>query len=193
MTHWVRRPRRPPPLFRAPDQGVRRCRGQVQRGDGEDLPAITLHGLRHTHVSVLLSSGVPVKTVSARIGHSTPLVTMSVYAHLLAGDDEAAAGTFAQHFAQHNMVPSLLWYQSSITALRSRPARRTCQAGDLLFLGWGRWDSNPHWQDPKSCASAIGLRPRSDHFGRRIRIRQPDQLSWRGLVPCVAARRARWP
>ena len=24
---------------------------------------------------------------------------------------------------------------------------------------WGRWDSNPHWQDPKSCASAIGLRP----------------------------------
>jgi integrase len=60
-----------------------------------DLPVITLHGLRHTHVSVLLSNGVPVKTVSARIGHSTPLVTMSVYAHLLAGDDEAAAGTFA--------------------------------------------------------------------------------------------------
>ena len=25
---------------------------------------------------------------------------------------------------------------------------------------WGRWDSNPHWQDPKSCASAVGLRPR---------------------------------
>ena|ERR1700722_10696862 len=30
---------------------------------------------------------------------------------------------------------------------------------------WGRWDSNPHWQDPKSCASAIGLRPRAARTG----------------------------
>jgi len=44
---------------------------------------------------VLLSSATPVKTVSARIGHSTPLVTMTVYAHLLAADDEAAAESFA--------------------------------------------------------------------------------------------------
>jgi integrase len=70
---------------------VARCRKEL----GEDLPLITLHGLRHTHVSVLLSSGVPVETVSARIGHSTPIVTMTIYAHLLAGDDEVAAGTFA--------------------------------------------------------------------------------------------------
>ena len=39
--------------------------------------------------------GVPVKTVSARAGHSTPLVTMTVYAHLLEGDDAAAADMFA--------------------------------------------------------------------------------------------------
>ncbi|HEY2638618.1 MAG TPA: hypothetical protein VGI66_01860 [Streptosporangiaceae bacterium] len=55
----------------------------------------TVPGLRHTHVSIQLASGVPVKTVSARVGHSTPLVTMSVYAHLLEGDDEAAAESFA--------------------------------------------------------------------------------------------------
>jgi integrase len=71
-------------------EAVDRC-----RKEHPELPVITLHGLRHTHVSVLLSSGVPVKTVSARVGHSTPLVTMSVYAHLLEGDDEAAAGMFA--------------------------------------------------------------------------------------------------
>jgi hypothetical protein len=34
-------------------------------------------------------------TVSARIEHGMPLVTMSIYAHLPAGDDEAAAETFA--------------------------------------------------------------------------------------------------
>jgi integrase len=71
-------------------QALARCR-KVH----PDLPVITLHGLRHTHVSIQLASGVPVKTVSARVGHSSPLVTMSVYAHLLEGDDEAAAQSFA--------------------------------------------------------------------------------------------------
>jgi integrase len=71
-------------------EALAQCRKELP-----DLPVITLHGLRHTHVSVLLSSGVPVKTVSARIGHSTPLVTMSIYAHLLEGDDEAASDMFA--------------------------------------------------------------------------------------------------
>jgi integrase len=56
-----------------------------------DLPAITLHGLRHTHVSVLLARGVPVKTVSSRVGHRSP----PVYAHLFGGDDEGAASAFA--------------------------------------------------------------------------------------------------
>ena len=32
---------------------------------------------------------------------------------------------------------------------------------------WGRWDSNPHWQDPKSCASAVGLRPRNGNAPAR--------------------------
>lgn len=81
----------PEHLTKAFGDAAAKCRKEL---DG-DLPVITLHGLRHTHVSVLLSSGTPVKTVSSRIGHSTPLVTMTIYAHLLAGDDEAAAGTFA--------------------------------------------------------------------------------------------------
>ncbi len=81
----------PEHVTKAFGDAVAKCRKEL---DG-DLPVITLHGLRHTHVSVLLSSGTPVKTVSSRIGHSTPLVTMSIYVHLLAGDDEAAAGTFA--------------------------------------------------------------------------------------------------
>jgi integrase len=81
----------PEHLTKAFGDTVGRCRKET----GEDLPVITLHGLRHSHVSILLSNGVPVKTVSSRIGHSSPLVTMTVYAHLLAGDDEAAAGMFA--------------------------------------------------------------------------------------------------
>ena len=54
----------------------------------------TLHALRHTHASQLLRDGVPVQTVSARLGHANPSITLGVYAHLLPGmEQEAAART----------------------------------------------------------------------------------------------------
>jgi len=45
--------------------------------------AIPLHGLRHTHATILLSAGVPVHIVSARLGHSNPSTTLNYYAHCL--------------------------------------------------------------------------------------------------------------
>ena len=56
-----------------------------------ELAHITFHGLRHTHLTHLLRSGVPVHVVSARAGHSNPTVTLNVYAHLLPGQQEDAA------------------------------------------------------------------------------------------------------
>jgi integrase len=55
------------------------------------LPKVTLHALRHTHVSQLIASGLDVVTVSRRIGHSNPTVTLAVYAHLFGNTDERAA------------------------------------------------------------------------------------------------------
>jgi integrase len=49
------------------------------------------HDLRHTHASELLRRGIPVKTVSKRLGHANATVTMNIYAHLMSGDDERAA------------------------------------------------------------------------------------------------------
>jgi integrase len=46
---------------------------------------IRLHDLRHTHATLLLAAGVPVKVVSERLGHSTPAFTMAVYQHVLRG------------------------------------------------------------------------------------------------------------
>jgi integrase len=51
------------------------------------------HDLRHGHASQALRSGVPVKTVQARLGHPTAAFTLDVYGHVLAGDDERAAET----------------------------------------------------------------------------------------------------
>jgi integrase len=45
-----------------------------------DVTPITLHGLRHTHISHLLMDGVHVKVVSERAGHANVNITLSVYA-----------------------------------------------------------------------------------------------------------------
>ena len=52
----------------------------------------TLHGLRHYSATRLLSAGIAAPTVSKRLGHSSPAVTLSVYAHHVPqADVEAAA------------------------------------------------------------------------------------------------------
>jgi integrase len=52
---------------------------------------VTFHALRHTHVSQLIAAGLDVVTVSRRVGHSNPTVTLSLYAHLFGNTDERAA------------------------------------------------------------------------------------------------------
>jgi integrase len=54
----------------------------------------SFHGLRHTHVSLLIKAGVPITTVSARVGHANPSITHNVCAHLLPGMNRVAADVF---------------------------------------------------------------------------------------------------
>ena len=46
------------------------------------LPHITMHGLRHTYASMLIAEGVPVSEVSAQLGHASVDITLRVYTHL---------------------------------------------------------------------------------------------------------------
>jgi integrase len=55
------------------------------------MPEITFHSLRHTHASQLINAGVDVVTISKRLGHSSPKITLGVYAHLFSNNDERAA------------------------------------------------------------------------------------------------------
>jgi integrase len=53
---------------------------------------VSFHALRHTHASFLLDLGnVDVVTISKRLGHSSPAVTLAIYAHLIRQDDRKAA------------------------------------------------------------------------------------------------------
>ncbi len=46
------------------------------------LPLVTFHDLRHTHATWMLESGVDLKTVSQRLGHSSITVTADIYSHV---------------------------------------------------------------------------------------------------------------
>lgn len=59
------------------------------------LPRIRFHDLRHTHASLLIMAGIPVKVVSERPGHSHSAFTMHTDPHLLPGTSAAAAEQFA--------------------------------------------------------------------------------------------------
>ena len=59
------------------------------------VPGISLHDLRHTHATLLLKAGVPVKVVSERLGHASAAFTMTVYQHVLPGMQADAAAAFS--------------------------------------------------------------------------------------------------
>ena len=54
---------------------------------------LKFHCLRHTSATILLSSGCDIKTVSARLGHSS-IDTTNIYVHVLESVDRQAAVTF---------------------------------------------------------------------------------------------------
>jgi integrase len=54
---------------------------------------IKFHDLRHSCATLLLSSGVNLKVVSERLGHSNSRITLETYCHVLPGDQERAAKT----------------------------------------------------------------------------------------------------
>ncbi len=79
-THW------------SPSNLRRAFRAAVRTAELDD---VTLHTLRHTSASLMLMAGTPVTTVSAQLGHASPAITYSIYAHVLPGMQHEAADQLA--------------------------------------------------------------------------------------------------
>lgn len=63
------------------------------------LPKIRVYDLRHTHATLMLSAGVPVKVVSERPGHASAVMTLNTYAHVLSGQQEDAVVRYVHYLA----------------------------------------------------------------------------------------------
>ena len=70
------------------------------------MPEISLHSLRHTHTSMLIASGMDVLTISRRLGHGSPTVTLRTYGHLIHGADDRAAEVMDAAFGSKMVAES---------------------------------------------------------------------------------------
>lgn len=62
-----------------------------------DLKVITVHGLRHTHCSLLFEAGASIQEVKERLGHSDIKTTMNIYTHVTQQAKEGTAEKFAAY------------------------------------------------------------------------------------------------
>ncbi|MBM7616685.1 integrase [Weissella uvarum] len=60
------------------------------------LPKLNIHGFRHTHASLLLSSGVDIKKVSERLGHKDITITANIYADVTPKARREVADKFSE-------------------------------------------------------------------------------------------------
>ena len=87
-------------LILATWQGRPRTPNSLSKDWNETVSTVTLHALRHTHASQLISAGVDVVTVSRRLGHARASVTLNVYSHLFGATDDRAADIVQATFAR---------------------------------------------------------------------------------------------
>jgi integrase len=62
-----------------------------------------LHDLRHFTATRLIAAGVPVRTVSGRLGHANPSTTLSVYSHFVQASDQDAASVMGELLPKSRM------------------------------------------------------------------------------------------
>lgn len=60
-----------------------------------DMRFLGLHAFRHLNASLMINSGIDIKTVSASLGHSQASTTMNIYAHTMAEAQARASEAIA--------------------------------------------------------------------------------------------------
>jgi integrase len=67
--------------------------------DAADLARIGLHEARHTFASLAIAAGMNAKSLSSYMGHSSVVITLDRYGHLMPGNEAEAAGLLDAYLA----------------------------------------------------------------------------------------------
>lgn len=88
-----------------------------------NMKVITIHDIRHSHATDLLSSGVPIQAVSRRLGHSDIATTLKIYVHSNLEQDRLISEKLEEIYNNH-YVKNLLNFNvivSIITGIKFAP------------------------------------------------------------------------
>ena len=98
-----------------------RRRTWVLACDAAGLSGLRFHDLRSMAATALVASGVDVKTAQTRMGHSSPSVTLGVYARATAEGDRAAAEAVSRYFGRERAVRSSTGPPARTTPVTNSP------------------------------------------------------------------------
>jgi integrase len=83
----------------------------------DNKESIRFHDLRHTYASLLIEQGENLKYIQTQLGHSSPTVTLNVYAHLMKPTNQQAPAGWKTQF----LGPVTIWSQSNKKGSRHEP------------------------------------------------------------------------
>lgn len=81
-----------------------------------NLKKITIHDIRHSHATDLLSMGVPIQDVSRRLGHSDVATTLKIYTHSNLGQDKLIVQKLEESYGNH-YVANILNFNVIVTII----------------------------------------------------------------------------
>lgn len=85
-------------------RGTFRRNAWVPAATTAGLQGLRVHDLRHTFVSLLIAAGADIKQVSTWAGHSSVVVTLDVYAHLMRDGGDTIADEMDRYLASTTPV-----------------------------------------------------------------------------------------
>ena len=92
----------PSPLFKMSPLTLLQALQRYARQAG--VKEICLHDLRHSNASFLINAGIPITTISKRLGHKSPNITLAVYSHMYRESDSQAAQLLQENFVGQSLV-----------------------------------------------------------------------------------------
>ena len=84
--------------------------------DTAKLPVIRFHDLRHTYASLLIEQGENIKYIQSQLGHSSPTVTLNIYAHLMKSVNQEAASRLEKAIFEINGSKMVAENKKEVTA-----------------------------------------------------------------------------
>jgi hypothetical protein len=140
--------------------GRRHAHGNVLRGlyralDLADIPRTSFHSLRHTHASLWIKDGGDVITLSKRLGHSIPQVTMTTYAVEIeeANDNAVRRARVNAIYADTGMAKLFALGAPNHDVSQGRLRRTSSPNGDRKYPASGARHTLSIWSSPAAIRS----------------------------------------